>query len=401
MRAVRTGSAIRLGLKPTLAAAILACAAPTAAAQDAGATSPAGKTAPCPANSEAYAVTIKTLFQDKGAINQTAIDDANLLEAVCPDEVVTLYALADAWYELLRREDLGLQDQGSVANRAVDLVIKAGDLPQVPVNFQAVSELRQRVVDSAITMAEAGGPKPAYFEPDGKFPSCDNSWGNVSQNLWYKYKREWTVNIAPILIENMSRSCAGTPYLYVHEWFAELRRAQAERETDANKMLAMMDDAKEAYSQRAGPSRDGKWLKDKELAAFESQYELIQLRAFATRPPLPRKEWFKPKNLQNGMTRLAIALELNRIWGPHYSLASDVATKEQFGTQLRAYNTFVRDTYDEAVKASPEAHRVLYETLRDHGRGGLRTLETQTYKMSMEAPWSWTEPKGPAPAVEN
>ncbi|WP_084419998.1 hypothetical protein [Henriciella litoralis] len=349
---------------------------------------------PCPENALAHVNTVRSYFEKKDEpLNEAAVADANIIERLCSDQFITMYELADTWYQLLSRTDLTLEQQGQIANRALNILLNADKAERAPHNYDAARETRKRIMSAAIVYAEAGGPRESYFNEGGTFGSCENHWGNVTQTLWYDYKKDWSGEIPPILIANASLSCKDKPGLYAHRYFGELRSEQAARLDDPAAQLVLLKDAEAAfnlyYSSDSGEMRS--W-DDSVKSEFDKQYDAARLGVATDQPPLPQSEWFLPENIENGNTRIAIALKANELWGPHYSLANDIATEAEFKAQLTAYNSFVSSTFKEAKAAGPAAQTVLYEALRDHANGPLRTPETADYKFPTDALWSWTDP---------
>ncbi len=352
-----------------------------------------GELPPCPESTDDQLNAVRYYYeQTEGPINEAAVNDANILEAVCADRFITMYQLADTWFLLLSRSDLSLEEQGTIANRALDILIKADAAPAVPHDYERAREIRERIVDAAVLYADAGGPPGPFFTEDGTFAACSMSWWNVSQNLWYAYRDEWTGSARPNFIANLSRSCADKQGSPVHKWYGELRVEQARQASDPAEALALMEDARAAYLVYTGDDHEGLDWGLEQQQAFDAEYRLMKFHALAGETRLPREAWFTPENLESGDTYIAIALAANDIWGPHYTFKDNVATKDEFAVQIRAYREFVQSLHDEAVAAGPPARQVLFESLRDHATGKLRTAETKDYLFQVDSLWSWTDP---------
>lgn len=348
---------------------------------------------PCPENPETHIGSVRGYFEQKdGPVNEAAINDANLLEVVCADQFITMYQLADTWYQLLLRTGFTLEQQGTIANRAFGILVQADAAPFVAHDYQLAGDVRTRIVDAAVQYADAGGPPGPFLTEGGTFGSCENHWGTITQSLWYAYRDEWTGTARPALIANASQSCTNEPRRYVHRWFGALRAEQARRESDPVKALALMEEARAAYLLYTGADDEAAgWGLDEDETVV-AEYGVMKFLASYSQPRLPREDWFKPENIENGAARIAIAQQANDLWGPHYSLSGDVATKDEFAAQVRGYSEFVRAAKSEADAAGPEAQLTLYEALRDHAGGTLRTPETKDYKFPVQSLYSWTEP---------
>ncbi len=358
----------------------------------AGAETPPDAPPECPKDATGYAGQIKQLFKTEIPISDETLQNANALENLCGTDFFVLYSLADAWYELLLRDGATLEQQTQIANRGFGLLLKAENLPYVNHNYDVAVSLRQKIVNAVVQFADAGGSFEPYLSEGAQIPACDNSWSNVSQNIWYAYKSEWTGDARPALITNVSRSCGDQPRLWSHVYFAQLRIGQADRETDPTKKLALMDEAREVLAAYTGDDRHGLNWDTADQDAFDRDYEFAAFAVAASRPRLARKDWFKPENLQSGATRQAIALTANELWGPHYTLKEGVATKDEFAAQYRGYSAFVSDAYEEAKATGREAQTVLFEALRDHASGKLRTAESKDRPMAFGALYVWTDP---------
>lgn len=351
------------------------------------------QTPACPENAIGHVSAVRALFEKKDEpVNQQAVDNANILAIICESQFITMYQLADAWYQLLFRDDLSLDQQGTVANRAVGLLMKADHLPPVAHNYEVSASMRDKLMRAAIKYAEAGGPGDPYFSEGGRFDACKMSWSNVVQTLWYEHKNSWTSKTIPVFIENASKSCTETTSFYGHIYFAQMRTQEALRETDPVQALTLINDARDTYMMYAnGRAKAYEW-EASDQARFFGQYDKIAMNAAAASAPLPRSDWFTPDNLGSGASRLAIALAANNAWGEHHGIVENVSTGAQYRAQMEAYRAFVTEVFSDANAAGPEAVTVLRDALENHAKGQLRTDKTAGYKSPPDFMWNWIKP---------
>lgn len=365
----------------------LVCTIGTARAE--GESSPAA----CPEDALGHVSAVRGYFEQReGPINADAVADANLLEALCADQFITMYQLADTWYQLLFRTDLSLDEQGTIANRALTILVNADKAPFVPHNYEEAGVIRKRVVDTAIGYAEAGGPREPFFVEGGEFGSCDNAWGNITQTLWYAYRDDWKGEVTPILIANASLSCKDKPRLNVHDYFAALRAEQARREPDPVKALALMEEARAANLLYAGSNSDT----DKQ-AKFDREYNAMALALRSEENVLSDAEIFSAANVGTDRALLDLAWKINQVWQPVERLEDGTAVAGAIKARLEGYYERVQQLEAVAKAQGIDAQRLLFKVLKGHAEKVYRTRETADLTDPLRMIWAARDPDGAEP----
>lgn len=327
----------------------------------------------------------------------------------CPSDPFNLYQGALVWRELaIQRDKVGkLSEAYQAIATAWQLIESEQSLPHAVKAAAKVGEgfstrpfdglqalnLRAVILEGLLNVdARTGKTHPFLAEQAGP---CQAIVGNDAQTASRWIRQTGVVSPAALrLIDRSVANCGSSKSQGDRSGLAtraKLRLSQAETAKTPEEVLKWVElaraDAK-AYL-GSGSYRILYW--DESDDAKLTRLEIKTRFAIGPSAFIPRAAWFDAANLASGATKMAIAAELDRLWGE----VPKEGDGKMRGELMKPYSRFISSLAKEADDAGlgQSVKLVIYEAAKGHAEGLYRSPAHADKPKPFEITYSWLKPK--------
>lgn len=252
---------------------------------------------------------------------------------------------------------------------------------------------RQAILEALLTYARLGHVHPFLSDQNGKACLPIQNLDAMTASAWI-VKTKVATPAALGLIDRAVHNCGNDKALFGRNAYAtraKLRLKFAEAAKTPEEVLKWVELAKaDANAFLRGEKPSALWLGDFELDKL-TRLEIKTRFAIGPSAFIPRSVWFDPTHLALGATKLAIAAELDRLWGEVPTEGDVKIRAEKSKPYLHFISALAKEAEDAGVGSSVKP--VIYEAAKGHAEGLYRSVAHKDKPTPYEFAYSWLKPK--------